>query len=81
MTIQREGTRPRSDSNDGSDESGHGYDPQYHLMPFTDFESVNPDTPLESLNLNWREQDLPERVRTKTRAQASPIPGKVRPTA
>ena len=26
---------------------------------------VNSDTPLESLNLNWRENDLPERIRTK----------------
>jgi hypothetical protein len=26
---------------------------------------VTPDTPLEALNLNWRERDLPERVRTK----------------
>lgn len=26
---------------------------------------VNSDTPLESLNLNWREKELPERVRTK----------------
>ena len=79
MTIQREGTRPRSVSNDGSDESGHGYDPQYHLMPFTDFESVNPDTPLESLNLNWREQDLPERVRTKHVHRLHPYLGKFVP--
>ena len=27
--------------------------------------SVNPETPLSSLNLNWREKDLPERERTK----------------
>lgn len=27
--------------------------------------TVTPDTPLESLNLNWRERDLPERERTK----------------
>jgi hypothetical protein len=27
--------------------------------------SVTPDTPLDSLNLNWREKDLPEGERTK----------------
>lgn len=27
--------------------------------------SVNPETPLSALNLNWREKDLPERERTK----------------
>ena len=27
--------------------------------------SVNPDTPLSSLNLNWREKDVPECERTK----------------
>ena len=32
---------------------------------FTIPEKVTPDTALESLNLNWREKDLPERVRTK----------------
>ena len=27
--------------------------------------SVVPETPLSSLNLNWREKELPERERTK----------------
>ena len=27
--------------------------------------SVNPETALSSLNLNWREKELPERERTK----------------
>jgi len=34
-------------------------------VPLVDFASVNPDTELEELNLNWTEKDLPERVRTK----------------
>lgn len=39
--------------------------PQYAGTPFTDFAGVSPETDLESLNLNWRERDLPERMRTK----------------
>lgn len=31
----------------------------------TEPSKVNSDTPLSSLNLNWREKDLPERIRTK----------------
>ena len=39
--------------------------PNYAAPAFVDFDKVNPSTPLESLNLNWRERDLPERQRTK----------------
>lgn len=50
-----------------SDEEGRRltYNPTYKTTPFTDFDAVTPDTSLESLNLNWREKDLPERLRTK----------------
>lgn len=40
---------------------------------------VNPDTPLESLNLNWREKDLPERERTKHVHRLHPYLGKFVP--
>ncbi len=56
-----------------------GYSPQYPLIPFTDFGSVTPHTPLESLNLNWREKDLPERVRTKHVHRLHPYLGKFIP--
>lgn len=57
----------------------YGYSPQYPLIPFTDFESVTPDTNLTSLNLNWREKDLPERVRTKHVHRLHPYLGKFVP--
>ena len=79
MTVQKEETRSRSFTKDGSDERGHGYDPQYGLLPFTDFDEVNQNTPLESLNLNWREQDLPESVRTKHVHRLHPYLGKFVP--
>lgn len=34
---------------------------QYQQTPLTDFASIKPSTDLETLNLNWRERDLPER--------------------
>jgi hypothetical protein len=40
---------------------------------------VTPDTPLEALNLNWRERDLPERVRTKHVHRLHPYLGKFIP--
>lgn len=40
---------------------------------------VTPDTPLESLNLNWTERDLPERVRTKHVHRLHPYLGKYIP--
>ena len=41
--------------------------------------SVNPDTLLSSLNLNWREKDLPERERTKHVHRLHPYLGKFIP--
>jgi hypothetical protein len=41
--------------------------------------SVNPDTPLSELNLNWREKDLPERDRTKHVHRLHPYLGKFIP--
>ena len=41
--------------------------------------SVTPDTPLSELNLNWREQDLPERERTKHVHRLHPYLGKFIP--
>lgn len=45
----------------------------------TDPGSVGPDTPLEALNLNWREKDLPERQRTKHVHRLHPYLGKFIP--
>ncbi|MDI6740649.1 MAG: DNA methyltransferase, partial [Candidatus Edwardsbacteria bacterium] len=52
---------------------------QYKEEPLTDFASVNEHTPLESLNLNWRERDLPERERTKHVHRLHPYMGKFIP--
>lgn len=41
--------------------------------------SVTPETPLEQLNLNWRERDLPERERTKHVHRLHPYLGKFIP--
>lgn len=48
-------------------------------VPPTVASEVNPDTPLESLNLNWRERDLPERERTKHVHRLHPYLGKFIP--
>jgi len=40
---------------------------------------VIPDTPLEKLNLNWRERDLPEKERTKHVHRLHPYLGKFIP--
>ena len=56
-----------------------GYSPQYPDAPLTDASAVGPDTPLEKLNLNWREQDLPERIRTKHVHRLHPYLGKFIP--
>lgn len=42
-------------------------------------ETVTPETPLETLNLNWRERDLPERIRTKHVHRLHPYLGKFIP--
>ena len=52
---------------------------QFKLLPFTDFASVTPETKLQDLNLNWREQDLPERHRTKHVHRLHPYMGKFIP--
>lgn len=47
--------------------------------PFTDFESVGPETDLGSLDLSWRERDLAERLRTKHVHRLHPYLGKFIP--
>lgn len=53
--------------------------PEYETAAFTDFRSVNRRTNLASLNLNWRERDLPERERTKHVHRLHPYLGKFVP--
>ena len=55
------------------------YSPVYEGVPFTDFASVTPDTPLHELDLNWRERDLPESMRTKHVHRFHPYLGKYIP--
>jgi len=55
------------------------YNPIYNSTPFISFESVTPETSLEALNLNWREKDLPERLRTKHVHRLHPYLGKFIP--
>jgi hypothetical protein len=45
----------------------------------TQASEVTPDTPLEKLNLNWHEKDLPERERTKHVHRLHPYLGKFIP--
>ena len=52
---------------------------QYKESPLTNFASVTPNTNLNSLNLNWRERDLPERLRTKHVHRLHPYMGKFIP--
>lgn len=53
--------------------------PQYDGRPFTAFSEVTPLTDLKTLNLNWRERDLPERERTKHVHGLHPYLGKFVP--
>ena len=69
---------PSSKSPAGTDRL-YGYSPRYPLLPFTEFDTVTRDTPLAALNLNWREQDLPERIRTKHVHRLHPYLGKFIP--
>ncbi len=55
------------------------YNPEYNTKPLTDFESITPDTDLSKLNFNWRERDLPERLRTKHVHRLHPYLGKFIP--
>ncbi len=48
-------------------------------IPPTLPQTVTPDTPLERLNLNWAERDLPERERTKHVHRLHPYLGKFIP--
>ncbi len=52
---------------------------QYQQTPLTDFASVGHNTDLGTLNLNWRESDLPERLRTKHIHRLHPYMGKFIP--
>jgi hypothetical protein len=52
---------------------------QYNQTPLVDFASVNLNTKLEDLNLNWRERDLPEMERTKHVHRLHPYMGKFIP--
>ena len=52
---------------------------QPELLPFTDFRSITSATKLDSLNLNWRERDLPEHQRTKHVHRLHPYLGKFVP--
>ena len=63
----------------GSGRQSYGYSPEYATLPFTEFDTINSDTPLETLNLNWREKDLPERIRTKHVHRLHPYLGKFIP--
>lgn len=55
------------------------YRTSYSDTPLRDFASIHPGTALESLNLNWREADLPERERTKHVHRLHPYLGKFIP--
>lgn len=52
---------------------------QPKLRPFTNFKSVTPATPVENLNLDWREHDLPQGQRTKHVHGLHPYLGKFVP--
>ncbi|MEK7637220.1 MAG: class I SAM-dependent methyltransferase [Patescibacteria group bacterium] len=52
---------------------------QYRQKPLIDFSSIRPQTPLDTLNLNWRERDLPENERTKHVHRLHPYLGKFVP--
>ena len=79
MTVQKEQARTNQPPSNRFGQREHGYDPQYTFLPFTEFDKVGPDTPLESLNLNWREQDLRESERTKHVHRLHPYLGKFVP--
>ncbi len=52
---------------------------KYNEEPLKDFASVNSNTQLSDLNLNWRERDLPENERTKHVHRLHPYLGKFIP--
>ncbi len=55
------------------------YTTTYADKPLREFHTITPQTPLASLNLNWREADLPERERTKHVHRLHPYLGKFIP--
>lgn len=59
--------------------SGSIYNPTYNSVVFVDFGKVVPATNIETLNLNWTEKDLPERLRTKHVHRLHPYMGKFIP--
>lgn len=73
------GTRPPADTDRVRVPLSVTGNPDYGSDPFTDFAAVTPATPLEALNLNWRERDLPERERTKHVHRLHPYLGKFVP--
>lgn len=52
---------------------------QYRSEVLTDFASITEETDINSLNLNWRECDLPESLRTKHVHRLHPYMGKFIP--
>ncbi len=56
-----------------------GYNPVYDQPVFTSFADITPKTDVRLLNLNWHEQDLPERIRTKHVHRLHPYLGKFIP--
>ena len=52
---------------------------QYQQTPLINFDSINVNTELKTLNLNWRENDLPEMARTKHVHKLHPYMGKFIP--
>ena len=79
MPDSQVAAKPKSSETNGVARNHYGYSPQYPLVPLTDFEAIGTDTNLEGLNLNWREQDLPERIRTKHVHRLHPYLGKFVP--
>lgn len=59
--------------------AAHKIAEQCSSAPLTNFSAIQPDTNLEDLNLNWREKDLPERLRTKHVHRLHPYMGKFIP--
>jgi len=55
------------------------YQASYSREPVRNFSAISPDTRLETLNLNWKERDLPERIRTKHVHRLHPYLGKFIP--
>ncbi len=74
VTVVASEERPPSEET-----APYGYSPVYAEKPFLDFSSITPEFELESLNLNWREDDLPQRLRTKHVHSLHPYLGKFVP--